>query len=145
MSANAVAQLVSVNLYQRRFFPYYAFCMVAGLDEEGTVCVIDLLRIFLFFFFIFCDETCVQWDFVIFKVVCIELGRGAVYGYDAVGSFKRDDYGAMGSGQNFVVPLLDNLVSDVCHCVCELWYICYLYLCNQYGQLKESNELSCLC
>jgi 20S proteasome alpha/beta subunit len=38
------------------------------------------------------------------------LGVGAVYGYDAVGSFKRDDYGAMGSGQNYVMPLLDNLV-----------------------------------
>ena len=27
-----------------------------------------------------------------------------------MGSYKRDDYGAMGSGQNFVMPLLDNLV-----------------------------------
>jgi 20S proteasome subunit beta 6 len=74
MSAQAVAQLVSVTLYSRRFFPYYAFCLIAGLDEEG---------------------------------------KGAVYGYDAVGSYKRDDYGAMGSGQNFVVPILDNLVSFV--------------------------------
>ena len=71
MSSSAAAQLLSVTLYYRRFFPYYAFCMLAGLDENGV---------------------------------------GAVYGYDAVGSFKRDDYGAMGSGQNFVVPLLDNLV-----------------------------------
>jgi 20S proteasome alpha/beta subunit len=38
------------------------------------------------------------------------VGKGAVYGYDAVGSFKRDEYGAMGSGQNFVIPILDNLV-----------------------------------
>ena len=37
-------------------------------------------------------------------------GKGAVYGYDAVGSFKRDEYGAMGSGQNFIMPVLDNLV-----------------------------------
>lgn len=74
MSAPALAQLLGVTLYYRRFFPYYAFCMIAGVDEEG---------------------------------------RGAVYGYDAVGSFKRDDYGCMGSGQNFVMPILDNLVSDV--------------------------------
>ena len=72
MSSHAAAQLLSVTLYYRRFFPYYAFCMLAGLDENG---------------------------------------KGAVYGYDAVGSYKRDDYGAMGSGQNFVVPILDNLVS----------------------------------
>ena len=41
----------------------------------------------------------------------LTTGKGAVYGYDAVGSFKRDDYGAMGSGQNFVMPILDNLVT----------------------------------
>jgi 20S proteasome subunit beta 6 len=71
MSSAAAAQLMSVTLYYRRFFPYYAFCMIAGLDEQG---------------------------------------KGAVYGYDAVGSFKRDEYGAMGSGQNFVMPILDNLI-----------------------------------
>jgi len=71
MSTNAAAQLLSVTLYQRRFFPYYAFCLLGGLDENG---------------------------------------KGAVYGYDAVGSYKRDDYGAMGSGQNFVMPILDNLI-----------------------------------
>jgi 20S proteasome alpha/beta subunit len=36
-----------------------------------------------------------------------------VYGYDAVGSFKRDEYGCMGSGQNYIMPILDNLVSGV--------------------------------
>jgi hypothetical protein len=71
MSSSAAAQLLSVTLYYRRFFPYYAFNLVAGLDEKG---------------------------------------RGAVFGYDAVGSFKRDEYGAMGSGQNFIMPILDNLV-----------------------------------
>jgi len=71
MSTNAAAQLLSVTLYQRRFFPYYAFCLMGGLDENG---------------------------------------KGAVYGYDAVGSYKRDEYGAMGSGQNFVMPILDNLI-----------------------------------
>jgi 20S proteasome alpha/beta subunit len=45
----------------------------------------------------------------IMYVYC-RIGRGAVYGYDAVGSFKRDEYGCMGSGQNYVMPILDNLV-----------------------------------
>lgn len=71
MSTPAAAQMLGNMLYSRRFFPFYAFCMIAGLDHEG---------------------------------------RGAVYGYDAVGSFKRDDYGCMGSGQNYIMPLLDNLV-----------------------------------
>ena len=35
MSTAAAAQLMSVTLYYKRFFPYYAFCMIAGLDENG--------------------------------------------------------------------------------------------------------------
>lgn len=31
----AIAQLMSTLLYQRRFFPYYTFNMIVGLDEEG--------------------------------------------------------------------------------------------------------------
>ncbi|KAK6587826.1 proteasome subunit beta type 1 [Cryptosporidium xiaoi] len=34
-SINAVAQLLSCILYSKRFFPYYSFCLLAGLNEEG--------------------------------------------------------------------------------------------------------------
>lgn len=34
-STNAISKLMSTMLYRRRFFPYYTFNMVVGLDEEG--------------------------------------------------------------------------------------------------------------
>ena len=71
MSTEATAQLLSNTLYYRRFFPYYAFNIVAGLDAEG---------------------------------------KGAVYGYDAVGSYQRqpDNAVAEGSSSALIMPVLDN-------------------------------------
>lgn len=69
MGTEAVAQLVSTNLYQRRFFPYYTFNIVAGIDNNG---------------------------------------KGAVYGYDAIGSFERIPFGVQGSGAALGTSILDN-------------------------------------
>ncbi|KAG2483964.1 hypothetical protein HYH03_017209 [Edaphochlamys debaryana] len=69
MSVSAAAQLLSNTLYYKRFFPFYTFNLVAGLDEQG---------------------------------------RGAVYNYDAIGSYERSGYFSAGSGKGLVQPVLDN-------------------------------------
>mmetsp|Transcript_25613 Transcript_25613/g.44776 ORF Transcript_25613/g.44776 Transcript_25613/m.44776 type:complete len:223 (-) Transcript_25613:27-695(-) len=68
-SLEACARLLSNVLYSRRFFPYYTFNLLAGIDSTG---------------------------------------KGAVYGYDAIGSFDRLAYGAQGTGIELLVPVLDS-------------------------------------
>lgn len=35
MTTGAIAAMLSTILYSRRFFPYYVYNIIGGLDEEG--------------------------------------------------------------------------------------------------------------
>ncbi|XP_026192319.1 proteasome subunit beta type-1-like [Cyclospora cayetanensis] len=72
-SVIAVAQLLSTVLYSRRFFPYYTFNVLFGLDSEG---------------------------------------KGAVFGYDAIGSFERANYNCAGTGSSLTMSILDNQIAQ---------------------------------
>ncbi len=72
MSVKACAQRLSTILYQKRFFPYYVYAILGGLDEEG---------------------------------------KGALYSYDPVGSYEREQCRAAGAAASLIMPFLDNQVN----------------------------------
>jgi len=96
MSCPAMAQLLSNTLYYKRFFPYYSFNVLGGLDSEGALFL--LFHIVMFHF-------CICWLKLLLQP---ELGKGCVFTYDAVGSYERVGYSSQGSGSTLIMPFLDN-------------------------------------
>lgn len=100
VNVGSIAQLTSIVLYGRRFFPYYTFNILGGLDEQGI------------------------WSFEIVRSCSsyILIGVGAVYSFDPVGSFEREPFRAGGSGASLIQPFLDNqvfptMVASICSTV----------------------------
>ncbi|KAL7460770.1 hypothetical protein ACHAXS_001210 [Conticribra weissflogii] len=84
MKVQSIANLLQQILYGRRGFPYYSFCVVAGIDRDDEV-----------------DDS----------DVCFMGGTGAVYVYDAIGSYERVAVGSAGTGRELLQPILDRLFS----------------------------------
>jgi 20S proteasome subunit beta 6 len=72
MTVTACARRLSTMLYQKRFFPFYTYVILAGIDEEG---------------------------------------KGAVFSYDPVGSYEREQCRAGGAAASLIMPFLDNQVN----------------------------------
>ena len=87
-----MAQRLSVMLYSRRFFPYYAYNILAGLDTEGEIVGLANSRNYSHHS----------------QHLLHALGKGCVYSFDVVGSYDRETYRAGGSASSMLQPLLDN-------------------------------------
>ena len=46
MEVSAIAQLSSIILYGHRFFPYYTFNILGGIDAQGTMAFLNFIRCF---------------------------------------------------------------------------------------------------
>jgi 20S proteasome alpha/beta subunit len=84
----SVANLLQQILYSRRGFPFYSFCVVAGLCPSLK------------------DD---EWSGSSSNKNMME---GAVYVYDAIGSYERVAVGSAGTGRELLQPILDQLFSE---------------------------------
>mmetsp|Transcript_21171 Transcript_21171/g.42501 ORF Transcript_21171/g.42501 Transcript_21171/m.42501 type:complete len:420 (-) Transcript_21171:119-1378(-) len=86
----SVANLLQQILYSRRGFPFYSFCVVAGLHPPQELVLRDGDG----------DDGGKK------------RMEGAVYVYDAIGSYERVAVGSAGTGRELLQPILDQLFSD---------------------------------
>jgi 20S proteasome subunit beta 6 len=91
MNVSSVANLLQQILYSRRGFPFYSLCVVAGLHHT-------LL------------PTTAELDTVGGGRVTRQ--EGAVYVYDAIGSYERVAVASAGTGRELLQPILDQLFSS---------------------------------
>eukprot|EP00553_Chaetoceros_curvisetus_P003880 CAMPEP_0204616736 /NCGR_PEP_ID=MMETSP0717-20131115/3913_1 /ASSEMBLY_ACC=CAM_ASM_000666 /TAXON_ID=230516 /ORGANISM="Chaetoceros curvisetus" /LENGTH=347 /DNA_ID=CAMNT_0051630069 /DNA_START=1 /DNA_END=1044 /DNA_ORIENTATION=+ len=81
LTPTGIATLLGQTLYSRRTFPFYSFCILAGLED------VDMER----------DGN--------------ENFMGCVHIYDAIGSHERVAVATAGNGREMLQPILDRLFS----------------------------------
>jgi 20S proteasome subunit beta 6 len=87
MGLKAIARMIQTMLYAKRFFPYYVYNILGGIEEDGKLLVATGFGSWL-------------------------AGTGAVYSYDPVGSYEREACRAAGAAQSLLQPFLDNQVGS---------------------------------
>ena len=92
MNVSSVANLLQQILYSRRGFPFYSFCVVAGLHHTllPTTAELDTVG----------------------GGGGVTRQEGAVYVYDAIGSYERVAIASAGTGRELLQPILDQLFSS---------------------------------
>ena len=113
ISTPALAQMLSNTLYYKRFFPYYSFNILGGLDEQGAASKLpsDARHRAAWALMSGKPPVCFLFSFPCpFFGGRAFAGRGAVYHFDVVGSFQRERYRADGTAQELIQPLLDSQV-----------------------------------
>jgi len=84
-----VATLLSHLLYLRRSFPFYSFCVVAGMEDDADVYHLDHVE----------NRNDPKG--------ATRQGCGRVYVYDAIGSYERVAVATAGMGRELLQPILD--------------------------------------
>lgn len=119
MPLRAIARLIQTMLYAQRFFPYYVYNILGGIEEDGALLPRLAYRL---------SGMPTRID-----LLSAPVGTGAVYSFDPVGSYEREACRAAGAAQSLVQPFLDNQVrSPPRRC-------CYHHRAQSYTRLTTSH------
>uniref|UniRef100_A0A7S3VDU1 Proteasome subunit beta n=1 Tax=Chaetoceros debilis TaxID=122233 RepID=A0A7S3VDU1_9STRA len=88
LTPSGIANLLMMTLYSRRTFPFYSFCILAGLDASPSPSLDE-----------HGDEDENE----------NEDGNAHVHVYDAIGSHERVAVASAGNGREMLQPILDRL------------------------------------